>query len=418
MSSATTNHRQHAGRLAAALVLSAALLHGYGVEPQINPTDMVHAARELAFHGHRDEALELLDKRLAEKPTDSDALVLRGTILSWEGRYDEARKNLEAVLAAHPGHGDAIPALINVEMWSDHPERAEQLAREALRGEPNDPDLLLAQAKALRSLNRTREALQVIRHLLLIDPGNQKAVEMEQSMGDSLRRFTASIDHSTEWFSDGRTPWQEEQVQLSRQTSAGSLIARFDRANRFGDTSQQVEIDAYPHIRPGMYAYVNLAYSPDAMLYPRFRIGADLYKSLGHGFEATAGFREMHFGSDVHIYTGAVTKYRGNWMLTSRMYLTPDIVGTSRSVQVQARHYGSSVDNYFGVRFGYGSSPTEVTYLTDIQILDATSVSVEFQRAIGRHVRWSGRFGVSREDRVGESGLMHYLADTSLDYRF
>jgi YaiO family outer membrane protein len=388
------------------------------VEPQINPTDMVRAARELAFHGHRDEALELLDKRLAERPTDSDALVLRGTILSWEGRYDEARNTLEGVLAQHPGHGDALPALINVEMWSDHPDRAEKLAREALRNDPNDSGLLLSQAKALRSLNRTREALQVIRHLLLIDPGNQNAVQMEQSMGDSLRRWTASIDHSSEWFSDGRTPWQEEQVQLSRQTSAGSLIARFDHANRFGDTSQQVEIDAYPHIRPGMYAYLNLGYSPDAMLYPRFRVGADLYQSLGHGFEATAGFREMHFGSDVHIYTAAVTKYRGNWMLTSRMYLTPDIVGTSRSVQVQARHYGSSVDNYFGVRFGYGSSPTEVTYLTDIQILDATSASVDFQRALGRHMRWSGRFGVSREDRVGSSGLMHYLANTSLDYRF
>lgn len=382
------------------------------------PEDPVAEARKLATTGHRPEALEMLNKRLAEKPTDSDARTLRGVILSWEGRYDEARSDLENVLAQHRDHGDALPALINVEMWSDHPARAEELARDTLRRHPTDPDLLLARARALKSLNRNREALDVIGRLLDIDPGNQKAMQMKLDLGDSLRRFTASFDHSTEWFSDGRTPWQEEQIQLNRQTPIGSIIARFDRANRFSLTSQMVELDAYPHIRRGTYAYLNVGYSPDANLYPQTRFGADLFQSLGHGYEVTGGLRQLHFGGSVRIYTAALTKYYGDWMFTARTYLTPGVVGTSRSGQFQVRRYLGSGTDYVTVRLGYGSSPSEITELTDIQILNSQSFATEFNHMVGRRWMFFAQFGYSYEDRIGITGLRHYVADVTTFYRF
>ena len=403
----------HVG-LATGLALLACLPALGGVEPQ----DLVSEARELAFSGHRAEALQLLEKRLAAKPTDSDAQVLRGIILSWEGRYHEARVQLEDVLARHPGHGDALPALINVEMWSDRPARAEELARDGLKRNPNDPDLLIALARALKAQNRQRDALEVVRHVLAVDPANKKAAELESSLGDSLRHFTAMLDHSTQWFSDGRTALNEEQVQLSQQTSVGSVIARFDHANQYGEASQQVEIDAYPHIRPGTYAYVNLGYSPDATLYPRYRLGADLYQSLGGGFEATGGFRQLHFGGNIHIYTGALTKYYGDWMVTTRVFLTPDITGTSRSVQVQVRHYMGNGTDYWGVRYGYGSAPVEVTSLSDIQVLNSQSFATQFYHGLGRRVVFQGQFGYSLQDRLNIGGLKAYLADVSLYYRF
>lgn len=380
--------------------------------------DAVSTARSLASRGDRSAALLVLDERLAEKPTDSDARVLRGIILSWEGRYDEARKDLETVLAQSPGHGDALPALINIEMWSDHPGRAERLAREGLRQHPNDPDLLLAQARALRAMKKNPEAMAVVRRLLAADPGNKRASDLESSLADSMRDWTASIDHSTEWFSDGRTPWQELQVQMNRQTGLGSVIARFDRADRFGETSQMAEIDAYPHFRPGTYAYLNVGYSPDALLYPRFRFGADLNQSLGHGLEASGGLRQLHFASNVRIYTAALTKYLGNWMITGRTFLTPDISGTSHSESIQVRRYFSSGTDYWGVRYGYGSSPTEVTNVTDTQILNSSSFATEFYHSINRHLIAHGQLGYSREDRIGISGLKHYLVDAALFYRF
>ncbi len=405
------------------LLFALLVLPGSEAQNLIDPTkpepeDVVPTARKLATTGHRPEALQMLDQRLAENRNDSDARVLRGVILSWEGRYDEARRDLEMVLAQHRDHGDALPALMNVEMWSDHPDHAEELARDALRRHPTDPDLLLARAKALRALNRDREALGVIERLLEVDPGNQKAAEMKTGLGDDLRLWTVSYDHSTEWFSDGRTPWTEQQVQLSRVTPIGSFIGRFSRADRFSSTSQMVEIDAYPHIRRGTYAYLNIGYSPDAALYPQYRFAADLYQSLGHGYEASGGIRQLHFAGNVHIYTGSVTKYYGDWMFTGRIFLTPDVVGTSRSGQFQVRRYLGSGINYLSLRFGYGSSPTEVTQLTDIQILNSSSFATEFNHTMGRRFMIMGRFGYSYEDRVGISGLRHYLADVTTYYRF
>lgn len=388
---------------------------GWSVEPAGDP---VARARDLAVHGHRVEALQLLDQRLAEKPADSDARVLHGIILSWEGRFTEARSDLRAVLAAHPDHGDALPALINVEMWSDHPERAEQLAQDALSRHPKDPDLLLARAKALRALKRSREALQTVRELLAVDPGNAVAAQLEEGLSTSLQHWMASIDHSTEWFNDGRSPWQETQVQMEGSTSAGSVLARFSRADRFSETSQMVEIDAYPHFRDGTYAYINIGYSPDAVLYPRYRVGGDLYQMVGYGVELSGGFRELNFGTNVHIYTASVSKYLGDWMFTSRVYLTPDLAGTSHSEQFQVRRYASNGIDYWGVRYGYGSSPTEVTNLTDIQILNSSSYETEIYHTLNRRLKVLGRLGYSREDRMYIGSLRHYLADATLYYFF
>jgi len=231
----------------------------------------------LATGRKRPQALELLEKRQAEEPGDADARTLHGIILSWDGRYDEARRNLEAVLARHRDYGDALRALINVEMWSDHPGRAEALARDTLRRNPNDTALLLARAKALGALGQSREALATVRHLIDVDPGNQEAASQEPGLGDSLRHWTASF---------GRAPWREEQVQLSRQTGLGSVIARFSQAGRFSIVSQQVEIDAYPHIRPGTYAYLNVGYSSDAAVYSRYHFAAG---SAGYLIAASYG---------------------------------------------------------------------------------------------------------------------------------
>jgi len=377
----------------------------------------VAGARDLATGGKRGEALRLLDTRLAEVPGDADARTLRGIVFSWEGRYDEARKDLEEVLTGHRDYGDALRALINVELWSGHPERAEEVARDALRRNPNETGLLLGRAKALRAMGRPADALAAVRRVVEVDPHNQEAVETARSLGDAARNWTASFDHASEWFSDGRSPWLEDGIQLNRQTGFGPVIARFSRADRFANTSRQMEVEAYPHIRPGTFAYVNAGWSPDAALYPRHRLGVELYQVLGKGWEASGGFRQMYFGSNVNIYTPSVTKYYGNWMMTARMYFTPGTAGTSRSAQVQARHYFGNGLDYWGVRFGYGASPVETQGIYDLSILHASTVAFEFQRTLYRRFSVQARWGVSVEERVGTGALRHYLADTSVYYR-
>src|ERR1700752_4271744 len=105
-------------------------------------------------------------------------------------------------------------------------------------------------------------------------------------------------------------------------------------------------------------------------------------------------------------------------MLTGRALLTRDVVGASRSGQVLIRRYLGSSTDYISLRIGYGSAPTEITSVTDIQILNSQSFAGEINHAVGRRLMMMGHFGYSYEDRIGISGLHHYLADATVFYRF
>jgi YaiO family outer membrane protein len=380
--------------------------------------DLLTKSRRLATTGHRAEALEALRSGLAERPSDLDCRTLYGTIFSWEARYDEAREALELVLAASPGYYDALLALIRVELWADRPVRAEQLVREGLLKNPNDSSLVLLRVRALQAQQRTGDAAEILRKAMEADPRNAEFRSLLESSEEEGRQWDVSTGHTQEWFNDGRASWREEQLSLRRLTPAGSVIGRLSFANRFETGSRQAEVDFYPRIRRGTYGYVNLGWSPDAALYPRYRFGADLYQSLGHGWEGTAGYRRLGFGGQVNIYTAAVTRYYGDWMITARTFLTPDSAGTSRSISVLARRYFRDGTSYVGLRWGRGASPTETRSLQDIEILNSTSIAVQFRRNLNRHIVLECAAGTSGEDRLLRAGLRSYLLDTSFHYRF
>ncbi|MBM3774203.1 MAG: YaiO family outer membrane beta-barrel protein, partial [Acidobacteria bacterium] len=285
--------------------------------------DLLKKARTLAFEKQRTEALALLERRLEAEPEDMDARVFYGTVLSWEGRNDEARQQLQLVLERHPDHGDALVALANVELWSDHPEQADRLMATALERRGNRVDLMYARARALRNLGRSREALEMVNRVLSLAPQHEQAQKARRGLEDDLRHWEAQWSYTHEWFNEALAPWHEAQLALKRALPAGSLIARFSQAHRFGLRSRQAEMDFYPSFRPGTYAFLNLAYSYDAALYPRYRTGADLYQNLGGGFEGSGGFRRLGFGNKVNIYTASLGKYHGDWLWNGRRRTSP-----------------------------------------------------------------------------------------------
>ncbi|HEU4413301.1 MAG TPA: YaiO family outer membrane beta-barrel protein [Candidatus Angelobacter sp.] len=380
--------------------------------------DPVQRARQLLNQGQRASAIEVLNKDLLDKPGDSDARVLRGLVRSWNGEYAAARTDLEQVLADHPGHSDALAALVNVELWSDHPERAEQLTAQGLKKDPNNTGLLMARVRALKALHRDREAAQELRRVLEIDPANVDATRQLREFHDGSLRWEAGFDHSFEWFSDGRSTWQESQYSLKMNTQAGPLIGRVSHADRFSLGSNQLEVDAYPHLRPGTYGYLNFGYSPDANLYPQYRLGAEIYQRLPGAFEGSAGYRRLSFSSQVNIFTGSLTKYYRSWMFTGRTYITPDDVGTSRSFQVLARRYLNDGGNYLGVRYSRGASVEDTPSLQTAVVLSATSYTAEGNWSLARHWTATGRGGIYLEERIAQSQLRHYLCDAALNFRF
>jgi len=386
-------------------------------KPSAEADDNVTRARALAIAGQRGEAITLLEDSVALSPGNNDARVLLGTVLSWEGRYDEARRELEVVLAESPTQGDALLASINVELWSDHAERAEELSRRGLQQRPTDPNYLLARARALVALKRSTEARDALDRLLIIDPRNQPALEMRRSLEASLRLWQVRAGASYDAFNDHRVAWQEWQTSVSRTTPVGSILLRGSRAQRFGLTDNQAEFEVYPRFRPGTYASVAGAYSPDAILYPRYRYAADLYQSLGAGFEGSAGFRRLGFERGVNIYVGSLSKYYGSWLFTGRLFVTPNSAGTSRSVNASIKRYFGDGGASAGLRFGRGGR-AELRNRNDFDVLDSNMAAAEATFILSRHLELNVTGSYSHENRVGHPNLRQYSLSTGLGFRF
>jgi YaiO family outer membrane protein len=391
---------------------------GLMTAPSALAQDVVAAARKLALSGQRSQAEEMLRKRLAEAPGDTDARTLYGTVLTWDSNYPEARSELERVLRESPGNGDALQAMATVELRTGHPEQADVILTGLLHDRPNDTDLLYAHAQALMALKRGKEAGATLDHLLQIDPSNKDAVRLRGGLRDGAVLWEASVQQYYEWFSDGIGNRAESQVTIKRQTEVGPVIGRFSTAQRFGFVSNQIDVDFYPALRKGTYAYLNVGFSPDHDLYPQYRLGSDIFQALGHGFEGTAGYRRLGFDGKVNIYTVALSKYYGNWLFTGRGYFTPDVVGTSESFQAIARRYFHDSVTYAQFRFGRGSVPAEIRSAIDIQILNSTVYDATLHATVARKWLLDAEFGVSREDRPSRPLVNHFTANLGLTYRF
>ena len=385
--------------------------------PAPTPEDAVSNARGLAFSGERADAPRLLEGHLEADPEDTEARTLYGTVLSWEGRYYEARAQLQSVLDHNPTHGDALPALANVELWSDHPEQAESLAAQGLTAHPTSSALYITRARALWDLSREKDALEAVDRALVVDAGNETALRLRRSLRDTQRYWQANVAYGFDAFSDGRPAWRETRYSVSRQTRIGSVAGRLYRAERFGTIDHQLEIDAYPRLREGTYAYVSGAFAPSPRLFPEYRFAGDIYQSLGGGFEASVGYRRMQFTNAVNIYVGSLTKYRGAWMLTSRVFLTPGLVGTSTSVHGIARRYWADGVGYVGVRYGRGAYRDEVRSLNDIEHLSSDSFGAELLVPIGTLELWVST-SASREGRAGRSDLWQFSTSSGIGVRF
>ena len=329
--------------------------------------DVLASARTAAASGRRPEAIAALTTHLEATPRDVDARLLYGLVLSWQGRYDEARQQLRQVLAQAPGYEDARVALMNVDWWS----------------------------------GRAADARTAADGILARDPGNQQARFVRERLEAASQPWSAGVIYSNDTFGDGRDAWHETSLSLTRRTTRGSLIVRASEAYRFGGSDQLIEVDLYPSIRPGTYAFVSLGGAPEATLYPSTRIAVDLYQSIGRGFEVSGGLRRLAFSSTTYIYVGTLSKYVGNWMITGKVFRVPaagDLDSTSYHGGFRRYVRGDGI-SYLGLTYGHGFSRDEIRNAADLTTLDADTVRFEAEQLVSRRFRLSATAGTSRQER-------------------
>jgi YaiO family outer membrane protein len=400
--------------------LSLAMLQALAEEepPTQAAPELLAEVRALDKEGDRKGALRILSWHLEASPDDTDARTLYGTMLSWEGRYDEARAELGKVLAASPGHGDAIRSAIHVELWSNHPERALELSTEALQRDPNAADLLVDRVRALLALNRPSAASGDLTRLKLIDPASAEVAGLRRRADAAGRVWTVSGTYTFDVFSTFLPAFQEGVLAAKRSTPIGTVIVRTYEAFRSSDNAGQFELEVFPTIRKGTYADVGAAFSVANAIYPQYRVQLDVYQTLPLGFEASLGYRHLQFGSGVDMGVVTASKYFGNWLLTLRSFVVPDLSGSSISVYASVRRYLSDEVSFVGARYGHGLAKDELYSTVDAAFVGSDTFGGEAATLLFDRLELGARASLSLQGRTAAPGIWQFENTVTVGLRF
>ena len=321
-----------------------------------NPDTSFEIARDLAFNKQRKKAQDTLLNILTKYPNYHDIRSFLASTYSWDGAYKKAKKEFEYILKNSPKRLDTWQAAIKNELWSEAPFSALEMANKALKYLPENPDILYLKASAEDATNNKEEALLTVESVLKNNPTHEKSITYKTSLIDQLSNNVIGLKSSVDVYSEVFDPMQYYLLKYVRQTKFGSIHSKLNVSHRFASTGAQFEVDMYPRIAKGLYAYVNFGFS-NSFLYPDFRYGAELHKSLPLSLEASFGFRALKYSSTTTIYTGSVGWYTGNDYWSFRVYVTPGNPGASKSGTLSYRKYRRDANNYLSIAAGMGFSP-------------------------------------------------------------
>ncbi|MDB5196772.1 MAG: hypothetical protein JWP88_1143 [Flaviaesturariibacter sp.] len=412
-----------------AYILSGTVSSLYGQTDSIGDPDAAFkTAREFAFSGKRQQGRDLALRIVEKYPNYLEIRTFIGRTYAWDGKYDSARQQFQIVAAADSKPLDNFIAWIDAERWADQPIKALEITESGLVYHKDDIELLYRKAKLYSVTGKLADAKMLTHKILRRDPKHGPAYILLQELRSQLLYNGVAAGVSYESFSKYYKPAYYSFIQGSKITRDGSFIARLNYANRFGKTAFQPEIDLYPKIYKGIYAYLNYGFS-NGDLFPKHRIGAELFSSLPNSFEGSLGLRYLYFDQDskVTIYTGSIGYYVGNYWLSFRPNITPDSGSTSISASLTARRYFKNPERFFSLRIGAGFSPELQNFQTvtggvakSFYNLKSQSIGFSYQHPISKQWRISGAASLVNQEVIFNTGeyIRNYGLSASLQYRF
>lgn len=323
--------------------------------------ELFTAARKEAFENKDySKAIQLGKEAISKKTNYTDINVFLGRLYAWKKMSDSARYYFEQALNQNAEFIDAYAAYADLEFWNENKNRSLEILNNGLEHAPDNTGLLVRKAKVLNAKREYNEAIIVVDTILSIDNKNTQARALASQIRDNISKNRVGLKYDYVYFDKQfPDPWQFLSIDYTRQTKGGPITARINYANRFKSNGLQYELEAYPRFSKTFYGYVNLGYSDDVGVFPRWRAGASLYANLPKAFETEVGVRYLYFTSDAFIYTLYIGKYYNNFLFGARTYLTPASSNIAQSYSALARYYYKGVDDYVGIMIGAGISPDD-----------------------------------------------------------
>ncbi len=365
----------------------------------------------------REEARALCRKALERSPNYEDIRIHLARLYAWDGQYEDARREIRIVLARSPRNADAREAAIDIEVWSDHPHEGLRLCDEGMGLSPREPLWPYRKAKILKSLKDIPGALTAVQLALHADPNHQPSRLLRDDLKELLQRSKVYLTTTYDTYSETFNPWKTVNLGVGHRFDAGLVLLQVNRADLFNTWGTQVQVDAYPHLGDGTYAYLSAAHSSDS-IFPNSSFAADLYHNFPAAIEASLGIRRLVFSDAVTIYTGSIGRYVGNSLYTIRFYDTPSAVGTSLSGTLSARFFQEDADNYINIAVGTGMSPDRSAWTAEVLRLRSRNASLGLQERLARS--WYGTASVlwERQEFLPDQYRIHWSFSAGLEWRF
>ncbi|HSD05892.1 YaiO family outer membrane beta-barrel protein [Flavobacterium sp.] len=390
-----------------------------------DPDVSFKTARDLAFNNKRKQAQDTLLHILTKYPDYHDVREFLASTYAWDGNNLKARAEFKYILSKTHTIKTTWVAAIKNEIWGDFPFQALKLSKKALTVFPNDIEILELQNKVQETTMisaLTAGGVQTSSSKIV----NNEAIEKtESNIENKVRNNTIGIISEIDFYSEIYDPMIYSSLKYARQTKYGSVIAKVNTNSSYDDFGTQFEVDLYPKIAKGMYAYLNFGVS-DSSLFPDYRYGVELFKSLPKGFEVSLGFRGLQYDSTTMIYTGSVTWYNGNDYWSIRPYFTPGDNGLSSSATLTYRKYRNDADNYFGINAGFGISPElnqNYYFANDDRIVNLKSQKINagyYFSTNNKQNAWGAQAGIIHQEIPFDQGNYFWITTITLswDIRF
>jgi YaiO family outer membrane protein len=406
-------------------------------------------AEDLAFNGDIVAARGILESIETQLPGNAQSGVLLARIYSWEGRYDMARERFNNITSNDRGNADVWIAAIKNELYANNDATALGLSNKALFYLKQNDEVTRLRALALKNIENhtypewdTEDAIKVPKVPMKGETQSEgkailaknamdltgAVVEGESKKEDSektISRNRVAIANSFSIFDAVYDPMVFSSISYRRQTKLGSIIPRINYSNRLNKNGIQYDLDLYPKFSKRLYAYLNYGYSR-ASIYPRQKVGGDLYANLPGAIEVSGGMRYINFETrNITVVTNSLGYYRGNYYFSLRSYITPQSNNLTRvSGNLLVRKYLKDAESFIGVNAGLGYSP-ELRQLRDgDELLSETLLYIESQR-LSFEYQFSAKntpniyranLGVTRQELVFDTGNFFWSISAGITY--